>query len=336
MKIISAGDILKLLGGIGVDGFFDRLIAALEHDFGRWETLRVSARHGTYYPQGVIELMPCADARWHAFKYVNGHPGNPARGKLCVVALGQLSDAATGYPLLLCDMTLLTALRTAATGALAAKYLARPESSRLAIIGTGAQAEFQAVGFARLFPLREVRYYDPDAAAMAKFARNVAGRAFQAVPCGSIGAAVRNADIVVTATAASGPQNLFGLAELAPGTHIHAMGGDSPGKTELGPELLLASKVVVEYLPQALLEGEVQQLGANAVYAELWELVGQHKPGREDADETTVFDSVGFAVEDFSALRLLHALAREYQLGTELALLPEPADPKDLFGLLPR
>ncbi|SDY18704.1 ornithine cyclodeaminase [Nitrosomonas sp. Nm58] len=335
MKVISVSDIQELIKIIGLQAFFDKLIAALESDFSRWDAFRKSVRHATYYAQGVIELMPCADDYLYAFKYISGHPGNTAQGKLSVVGIGQLSDTATGYPLLLSEMTLLTAFRTAATGAVAAKYLAREDAQSLAIIGTGAQAEFQVMGFNSLFPLREIRYFDIDAAAMAKFSRNMAPYAFELIPCANIRDAVRNTDMVITATASNTRQILFELQDIAPGTHIHAMGGDRPGKTELDQALLLeAAKVVVEFTPQALKEGEVQQCEASDIYAELWELVTKRKRGRENAAEITVFDSVGFALEDFATLRLVYELALEYQLGSEIALLPEVHDAKDLFGVL--
>lgn len=334
MKILSVNDIQKLIKIIGINTFFDKLITALETDFSRWDTFHKSARHATYFAQGAIELMPCADDRFYAFKYVNTHPGNTAQGKLSVVSIGQLSDVATGYPLLLSEMTLLTAFRTAATGALAAKYLAREEACSLAIIGTGAQAEFQLMAFNKLFSLQQIRYFDIDAVAMSKFSRNMALNDFELIPCANSRDAVRNTDIVITATSANKGHALFELQDIAPGTHIHAIGCDSPGKTELSQALLETAKVVVEFSPQTLKEGEVQQCGAKCIYAELWELVTKHKPGRENAAEITVFDSVGFALEDFSTLRLVYELALEHQLGSEIALLPEPDDPKDLFGVL--
>lgn len=145
---------------------------------------------------------------------------------------------------------------------------------------------------------------------------------------------MHDADIVITATAAKKRQSLLDIKDIAPGTFINAMGGDCPGKTELSAEFLNHVKVVVEYLPQTLLEGEVQQCTANRIYAELWELVCKHKPGRQDNQEIILFDSVGFALEDYSILRAVHELATAYQLGTVVPLIPEPDDPKNLFGLL--
>lgn len=333
MKILTITDIQKLIQVVGLENFFKHVITVLEQDFRRWDSFLLSPRHATHYPHGVIELMPCADQKLYAFKYVNGHPGNPLKGKLSVVAVGLLSDVATGYPLMISEMTLLTAFRTAATSVLAALCLARKESKTLAIIGTGAQAEFQVLAFASFFRLEEVRYYDSDPQAMAKFSKNLASKAFL-IPCGSIAEAVLHADIVITATAAKKRQTLLNIEDIAPGTFIIAMGGDCPGKTELSVEFLNQVKVVVEYQPQTLIEGEVQQCPANPIYAELWELVSKHKPGRQDEQEIILFDSVGFALEDYSILRAVYELAQEYQLGTALPLLPELDDPKNLFGLL--
>ena len=232
------------------------------------------------------------------------------------------------------EMTLLTALRTAVTGVLAAKYLARCDARKLAIIGTGAQAEFQVMGFASFFPLDEIRFYDSDNFSMKKFEKNLAGENFKLVACQNINETVSRADIVVTATAAKKQQSLFSLEDIGPGTHIHAMGGDCSGKTELDVNLLTQSKIVVEYLPQSLVEGEMQQCPTCGIYAELWELVSKNKPGRINNREITFFDSVGFALEDFSILRVVYALAEKYQLGTELALIPELDDPKNLYALL--
>jgi len=231
-------------------------------------------------------------------------------------------------------MTLLTAFRTAAAGVLAAKYLACENSKSLAIIGTGAQAEFQVLAFAGFFQLEEVRFFDTDRMAMAKFSENLAGQKFRLTACDNIIEAVRGADIVITATAAKKRQSLFSFEDIAPGAYIYAMGGDSPGKTELPAELLEQTKLVVEYKLQSLLEGEVQQCKADIVYAELWQLVCKHLPGRQNDQEVTLFDSVGFALEDYSILRVVYDLAEKHQLGKETELIPELDDPKNLFGLL--
>src|SRR5277367_6180043 len=112
--------------------------------------------------------MPISDGTSYSFKYVNGHPRNTVAGLLTVTAFGVLADVSTGYPLLLSELTVTTALRTAAMSALAAKWLARPDSRVMALIGNGAQGEFQAIAFHRMSGIRELRLYDIDSLAMTK------------------------------------------------------------------------------------------------------------------------------------------------------------------------
>ena len=334
MKLITTDDLLRIIRREGLAEFLKLAGTALEQAFGRWQEFQLSPRHAINYPHGVMELMPCADQRYYACKYVNGHPGNTARGRLSVVALGLLAEVESGFPLLISEMTLLTAVRTAATAALGARYLARPDSHRLAMVGTGAQAEFQVQALRGVLPLRELRYFDIDRDAMAKFARNLAGEELNLSAAGSIRAAIDGADVIVTATADKRRNRLLDAGMLGGGVHIHALGGDCPGKTELDPELLGHCKIVVEYLPQSIVEGEIQNRPELPIHAELWELVQDLKPGRESAAEITLFDSVGFALEDYAMLRLVDELSQRHGICHEVELIPRPADPKDLYGLL--
>ena len=334
MKLIDINILFKIINKISLNTFFLKLIQTLEEDFSRWHEFNKSARHATYSANGVIELMPCSDKQFYSFKYVNGHPSNTKINKLCVAAFGMLSDAQNGYPLMISEMTFLTAIRTAATGALAAKYLARKNSSHLAIIGNGAQAEFQVLAFNSIFPITTISFYDIDKSAMDKFSYNMRTFNFQLVACSSIKQCIQNADIIITATAAQKRINLFSIDQIKPGTHIHAMGGDSPGKTEFNKEILEQSKVVVEYFEQSLHEGEIQQADKSIVYAELWEIIQAKKIARENDFEITFFDSVGFALEDFSVLRLVYQLSEQMQLGKEVNLIPQLDNVKDLFGCL--
>lgn len=337
MLLLQTSDIAQLIRDVGLQSFFLKLHQYLQEDFGRWASFDKSPRHAVYAPQGVIELMPIAQSTYYSFKYVNGHPRNPWQHKLTVVAFGVLAEMATGYPLFMTDMTLLTALRTAATSALSSLYLAKRDSQRLAIIGCGAQSEFQVLAHHALFHIAEVHYYDIDPQAMSRFSRNLATETFTLKSATSVQAAVESADIIITTTAAHGRQDLLQTSWLRNGQHICAMGGDSPGKTELNPDLLKQSKIVVEYFPQTAIEGEIQNLAPDAarwVYAELWELVTRLKPGRQTDSEITLFDGVGFALEDFSTLRLCFQLAQEMGIGQSFALCPEGlSDPKNLFEL---
>jgi len=116
--------------------------------------------------------------------------------------------------------------------------------------------------------------------------------------------------------------------------HLNAVGGDCPGKTEIDPALLARARVVVEYEPQTRIEGEIQQLAPDFPVTELWRILAGHAPGRRDPAEITLFDSVGFALEDFSALRYLRERALGQGIGRPLELVAMPADPKDLFGTI--
>lgn len=308
------------------------LAAELRADFLRWESFDKSARTASHSPRGVIELMPVADAALYSFKYVNGHPGNPAGGLPTVMAFGVLAEVRTGYPLLLSELTLTTALRTAATSALAAQALARPGSRRMALVGNGAQAEFQALAFHALLGIRELRVYDTDPAATDKLVRNLAHVDGLTVErAASTAEAVRGADIVTTVTADKSRATILTPAMVEPGMHLNAVGGDCPGKTELHPDVLRGARVVVEYEPQSRVEGEIQQLPADHPVTELWRVLRGDAPGRTRADEVTVFDSVGFALEDYSALRYLYQQAQARGLGVDVELVPTD-DPKDLFG----
>lgn len=308
------------------------LATELRADFLRWESFDKSARTASHSPRGVIELMPVADDALYSFKYVNGHPGNPASGLPTVMAFGVLAEVRTGYPLLLSELTLTTALRTAATSALAAQALARPGSRRMALVGNGAQAEFQALAFHALLGIRELRVYDTDPAATDKLVRNLAHvRGLTVERAASTAEAVRGADIVTTVTADKSRATILTPAMVEPGMHLNAVGGDCPGKTELHPDVLRGARVVVEYEPQSRVEGEIQQLPADHPVTELWRVLRGDAPWRTRADEVTVFDSVGFALEDYSALRYLYQQAQARGLGVDVELVPTD-DPKDLFG----
>ncbi|HED35010.1 MAG TPA: ornithine cyclodeaminase [Gammaproteobacteria bacterium] len=334
MLLLDIYAIKSLLKKTGLEKFNLQLINQLETDFSHWNEFSKTPRHATHYKHGVIELMPCSSQQRYSFKYVNGHPDNTKDGNLCVAAMGLLADVKSGYPLMITEMTILTAIRTAAVTALGAKYLARKNASKLSIIGTGSQAEFQAIAVNSLFPIDEINIYDTDDKAMEKFYNNLSSQFKSIIKHTSISNCVKNADIIITATAAKKSVELFSESDIQPGTHIHAMGGDCPGKTELGASLLKNSRLVVEFSEQSLVEGEVQQLDASSVHAELWQIITQTKPGRENNTEITIFDAVGFALEDYSTLNLVYDLCKNLNIGNEIDLIPSLEDPKDLYGFL--
>src|SRR5258708_34300059 len=160
VPFVSVDHMRKLVLAIGVERFLVELADFIEADFRRWESFDKTPRVASHSAEGVIELMPTSDGAVYGFKYVNGHPKNTRDGRQTVTAFGVLADVATGYPVLLTEMTILTALRTASTSALAAKYLARKDARTMAVIGNGAQAEVQALAFKALIGADRLRLYD--------------------------------------------------------------------------------------------------------------------------------------------------------------------------------
>jgi ornithine cyclodeaminase len=312
------------------------LAEAIEADFRRWPLFDKTPRVASHSDVGVIELMPTSDGETYGFKYVNGHPSNMKKGLQTVTAFGLLADVATGYPLMLSEMTILTALRTAATSAMAAKWLAPRGATTMAMIGNGAQAEFQALAFKAVCGISEVRLYDIDPAATEKCARNLAGRGLTVVPCTSAEQAILGAQIITTCTADKQYATILTDNMVGAGVHINAVGGDCPGKTELHRDILLRSGIFVEYPPQTRIEGEIQQLDPDHPVTELWQVITGTATGRSDARQITLFDSVGFAIEDFSALRYVHSRLRGTGLFQNLDMIADPDDPRDLFGMILR
>jgi ornithine cyclodeaminase len=234
-------------------------------------------------------------------------------------------------------LTLATALRTAATSAMAARVLARKESHRMALIGNGAQSEFQALAFHSLLGITEIAVYDVDPRATEKLIRNLSAFTdLKIVRANSTADAVRDSDIVTTITADKTYATILTPDMIEPGMHINAVGGDCPGKTELHADVLRNARVFVELEAQTRIEGDIQQLPPGFPVVDLWKVLVGLEPGRQSAGQVTVFDSVGFALEDYSTLRYVHEQALQRGIGREVHLVPTADDPKDLFCHLRR
>jgi ornithine cyclodeaminase len=318
----------------GAERIIAGIAGAIEADFARWEQFDLTPRVAAHSAEGVIELMPTSDGRSYSFKYVNGHPLNPSRGFQTVTAFGVLADVHNGYPTFFSEMTILTALRTAATSAMVARLLARPASTTMAMIGTGSQAEFQALGFRALTGITSLRVWDTDPQAMATFVDNVAPLGFDVHVATSAADAVAGADVITTCTADKANATVLTDDMVGPGVHLNAIGGDCPGKTELDPRILDRGTVFVELPEQTRVEGEIQQMAPDFPVVELWRVVTGRAAGRVSDEQITIFDSVGFAIEDFSALRYAMDAVAGTDLVSMLDLVAEPADPKNLFGLV--
>ena len=313
----------------------ERIVAemadVIESDFARWPVFDKTPRVASHSLEGVIELMPTSDGQAYAFKYVNGHPANPIQGLQTVTAFGVLADVRSGYPTFMAEMTILTALRTAATSAMAARSLARPDSSVMAMIGTGAQAEFQALGFRALLGINDLRVWDTDPVAMDKFQDNAERLGFTVYRASGAADATDGADVITTCTADKANATVLTEEMVRAGVHVNAIGGDCPGKTELEPLILERGTVFVEHTPQTRIEGEIQRQASDFPVTELWQVIDGTHPGRTAADEITIFDSVGFAVEDFSALRYLSDAVEGTEYVKHIDLVADPIDPKNLF-----
>ncbi|MEM6275470.1 MAG: ornithine cyclodeaminase, partial [Pseudomonadota bacterium] len=195
---------------------------------------------------------------------------------------------------------------------------------------------FQALGFQRCLGIETVRLYDIDARATAKAAKNLASSGLAIISCTSAEEAVQGAEIITTCTADKQYATILTDNMVGAGVHLNAIGGDCPGKTELHRDILLRSDIFVEYPPQTRIEGEIQQLDPDHPVTELWQVMTGQADGRKDARQITLFDSVGFATEDFSALKFVHARLNETGRFTRLDMIADPDDPRDLFGMVRR
>jgi alanine dehydrogenase len=260
---------------------------------------------------GDFRAMPASLPGCAGMKWVNVHPQNPSRGLPSIMGILIYSDPETGYPLAIMDATEITAYRTGAAAAIASKYLARPDSHTIGIIGAGFQAHAQILAHTELFNTVSVNVFDVSQAA--------ADRLMQSLPqlpirnC-SIQEAVAS-DIVCTLTPSRDP--IIKREWIVPGTHMNAIGADAPGKQELDPMILKEAVVVVDDMKQASSSGEINVPVQKGIYSidevcgTLAEIVVGKKKGRTDNKAITVFDSTGIAVEDIAVAKLLFEKAQQ-------------------------
>ncbi|WP_299731268.1 ornithine cyclodeaminase [uncultured Tateyamaria sp.] len=336
VPFVSVDHMMQLIHHVGMAEMLRGLATYIEDDFKRWELFDKTPRIASHSAEGVIELMPTSDGETYGFKYVNGHPKNTADGLQTVTAFGLLADVDTGYPVLLTEMTLLTAMRTAATSALVARTLAPKGATTMAMIGNGAQSEFQSLAMQAIAGVTHVRLYDIDPAATEKCTRNLAGTGLVVTPCSSAEEAIEGAHILTTCTADKAYATILTDNMVGAGVHINAIGGDCPGKTEIAPAILQRGDIFVEYPPQTRVEGDIQQLDPDHPVTEIWQVLSGAATGRTSDKQITIFDSVGFAIEDFSALRYVRDAIEGTALFHPLDLLADPDDPRDLMGMVMR
>jgi len=336
VPFVSVDHMMKLTHHIGIETMLREMAGYIEDDFRRWELFDKTPRVASHSAEGVIELMPTSDGEVYGFKYVNGHPKNTNDGLQTVTAFGLLADVATGYPVLLSEMTVLTALRTAATSAMVSKHLAPKSAKTLAMIGNGAQSEFQALAMKAICGIETLRLFDIDPNATNKAARNLENCGLTVVRCATAQEAILGADVITTCTADKQYATILNDNMVGAGVHINAIGGDCPGKTELHPDILRRSDVFVEFPEQTRIEGEIQQMPDDFAVTQMWQVINGTAKGRVSDSQITLFDGVGFAIEDFSALRYVRDRLQETDFYQQLDMLADPDDPRDLFGMLQR
>lgn len=336
--VVTPCDLSVLVERVGLHPLMDSMIERLHRTLAeaRPGAFDLRARdgfsHGPPLP-GALEWMPVMqNERVATIKVVGYNPANPSlRGLPTVVATLSAFDMETGCLMAQADGVFLTAVRTGAASAVASRVLALPDSQSVGMVGCGTQAVTQLHGLSRLFPLRRVNVYDTDPAVARSFVGRVAflGLDVRVAPLETVEA---EADILVTATSVgAGEGPVIGGTKLRPHVHINAVGSDFPGKLELPLEVLRGSLVVPDFLAQARVEGECQQLAPGEEGPDLMEVVQREAEFREWRARRTVFDSTGFALEDHVALGLLMEWAEELGLGTRVELEMCPEDPRNPY-----
>lgn len=277
--------------------------------------------------EGLFLVMPGAvGGTALGAKFVSVHPTNRERGLPTLFAAYLLVDPETGQPLALLDGRFLTGIRTGATSALAATYLARPDSAVVACFGAGAQAAFQLRCLAAVLPLKRVFVAGRSRENAERFCRAMTAElGFPVAPASSPREALSQADLATCAT--TSPTPVLAGKDLRPGTHVDAVGAFRPDTREVDSETVVRARVVVDAYAVAWEEaGDILipfregGISRSAVHAELAELVTDAKPGRQEREEITLFKSVGFALEDAAAARLAYDRARASGVGVEADL----------------
>ena len=342
-RIITAKDISRIVASVGLDALMDDMIARLitaceEHDP---ETMPVRERDGFHYTEpeiGLMEWMPAMRLGQHTtLKMVGYHPENPARRQLpTIIATIGAYDAVTGHMIALTDGTFATALRTGAASGVASRYLARPDSRVMGIIGCGAQAITQLHAMLRCFDLEQVLYYDADPATAASFPQRVEshfGKVLELRPA-AVDLMVQSVDILCTSTSLPpGEPPLFNDVEPRPWCHINAVGSDFRGKNEIPKGLLERALVVPDHLEQCRREGECQHLPPEKIGPSLPEIVANAEQYQNAREGLTVFDSTGWALEDHIVVEMLLEYAERLGIGTEVQLELVPDDPLDPYDI---
>ncbi len=341
--VLSQLDIQAIVVEAGVDRLMDELIVRLDEAFRSFDPQRTSVpvRDGFSYTSprsGLLEWMPLFQTGQHILmKMVGYHPQNPDLSSLpTILSDFSLYNATTGHLEAVVDGTLLTAFRTGAASAVASRFLAKPDSRVVGLIGCGAQAVTQLHALTRVFDVQRVCFFDTDFATMDSFERRCRPFAGQAeFEISSIEEILEQSDVVSIATTIDiGAGPVFDDVPTQKHLHINAVGSDFPNKFELPVSLLKRSFVTPDVRGQAEVEGECQQLAPADVAEELYQLMQRNDSSPELEQGLTVFDSTGWVLEDYVATKLFLEHARRLGLGTEVWMGTQSTDPKSPYVFL--
>lgn len=304
MKILTDGQIARKIPPAAA-------LRIAEAAFRAWGEKRVQMPPKVYLtlPEGDFRAMPAyirarkGGGGVVGVKWISVYPGNIAKGLKAVNGTLLLSDASTGRLKAVMEANVLTALRTGAAGALATRFLARPDASRLLLVGAGVQSVYQLACHALLKKWKSVRVWAPNPAQARVFAKQNRTTGPAAVEAASsLKEAVRDSDVICSCTPSRKP--LILSRWVSPGTHINAIGADAPGKQELEIALLKRSRVVVDDWAQASHSGEINVahhrglLNRSSIAGDLGTLLTAGRPVRRSTADITIFDSTGLAVQD--------------------------------------
>ena len=287
------------------------------------EVVDIDAEDGAFHVKSAIDT---SDRSYVAVKVNGNFPQNRSRHQLPTIqGVILLYDGDTGFPLAIMDSIEITVKRTGAATLLAAKYLARPDSSVVTICGCGNQGRISLEGLKHLFPIGKAFVYDIDEAAARSFAEQMT--ALLGIPVtqtSNLSDATKQSDIVVTCTPSRKP--FLKQDDVKAGAFIAAVGADAHDKQELYPDLLRSSKIVVDILDQCITIGDLHHavrdgvVSREDVYAEIGEIIAGKKPGRTSNEEIIVFDSTGTALQDVAAAARVFEKATSAGIGTHITL----------------
>lgn len=289
-------------------------------------------------PTGLVEWMPMHQVGEQVFmKVVGYHPENPVRhGSPTIVSTISSYDTATGHLASLIDGTFATALRTGAASAVASELLALPQSSVLGLVGCGAQSITQLHAIGRIFELERILVYDVDEETASSFGVRAASfGSHVTIQSASLREIAEASDILCTATSVDvGQGPVIRLESTKPHLHVNAVGSDFPGKTELALEFLNRSVICPDFLEQAVVEGECQCLDPGAIGPAIAEIAKAPASFAKYQSQLSVFDSTGWALEDWVASVLILEHALELGLGESVSVEYLPTDPRNPYDFL--